>query len=522
MNTILKYLAAFLSLFAIMATAQAGDTIKVRFENGTDQIVHFFLKGGKGMETKLNAGQKASFTMSVDKDDVPAITIRKAEKNEDVDYLLADGGSFIFVLDEHGNIVNACNDDCPELTFPEPGNQAPKAKPSGKAPVSKAEQGVAQMVKIFGTFEAAFASYKSVEKYLGEPKSKEEMDKEQHAESDVKEFSLTWDDADMSILENMKDSTVVIKLIQLRRKIKGLETAVGFGSTRAEVLKALGKPAEEHPNPLTFRDGKSGVSLEFYFHPDTNKVEMWSISKGSPDLSQFLLSPEGTYGWEPEKGEISYDFFKDGRVHIQGNDGEATMWEGTWTLEADRLTVVNKTLKKTSTFTAAVDGEALLLNDVRYQRVQETEPELPPLNQFCETFAAAFDSQKSVEKYLGKPNNRQLMDKDAETADDEKNYLLSWDKFTVGLTENTSDSTVQLRVLEMHGNIKGLEMEIGIGSSREEVINYLGQPAKAENKDINNYEDAASGLSLVVFYDPAGKVNGFNIAYETPKGESIK
>ncbi|NOQ34793.1 MAG: hypothetical protein GQ569_02745 [Methylococcaceae bacterium] len=94
----------------------------------------------------------------------------------------------------------------------------------------------------------------------------------------------------------------------------------------------------------------------------TNTTQAVSVSAG------FLHSVEGTYGWNPVEGDISYDFFSDGRLHIQGADGEATMWEGKWTLLANQLTLVNTTLNTTKTVTATKEGNELLLDDKRYHR----------------------------------------------------------------------------------------------------------------------------------------------------------
>lgn len=88
------------------------------------------------------------------------------------------------------------------------------------------------------------------------------------------------------------------------------------------------------------------------------------------EIRKFLHSTDGTYGWEPEKGDLTYDFFKDGRVHIQGPDGEATMWEGKWTLKGDQLTIVNPEKKTKLTVTVTIEGDELLLDDVRYTRIQ--------------------------------------------------------------------------------------------------------------------------------------------------------
>jgi|GEM_PF-1288106 len=86
------------------------------------------------------------------------------------------------------------------------------------------------------------------------------------------------------------------------------------------------------------------------------------------NLKKFLLSTKGTYGWNPVKGTIRYDFFPDGRLHIQGPDGEATMWQGKWSLKGDQLTLVNIDEKTTKTVTAKMDGDELLLDDVCYRR----------------------------------------------------------------------------------------------------------------------------------------------------------
>jgi hypothetical protein len=84
------------------------------------------------------------------------------------------------------------------------------------------------------------------------------------------------------------------------------------------------------------------------------------------DLKKFLYSTKGTYGWQPVKGTIMFDFFKDGRLAVQGPDGEATMWEGKWSLKDDKLTMSYD--KKTMTVTAAIDGDDLLLDGKRYKR----------------------------------------------------------------------------------------------------------------------------------------------------------
>jgi len=86
------------------------------------------------------------------------------------------------------------------------------------------------------------------------------------------------------------------------------------------------------------------------------------------ELRSFLISTEGTYGWETKTDKISLDFFEDGRLHIQGPDGEATMWEGSWKLEGIRLTMVRPDLETTETESVSKDGDKLMIGAVEYTR----------------------------------------------------------------------------------------------------------------------------------------------------------
>ena len=86
------------------------------------------------------------------------------------------------------------------------------------------------------------------------------------------------------------------------------------------------------------------------------------------ELRSFLISTEGTYGWETKTDKISLDFFEDGRLHIQGPDGEATMWEGSWKLEGIRLTMVRPDLETTETESVSKDGDKLMIGVVEYTR----------------------------------------------------------------------------------------------------------------------------------------------------------
>jgi hypothetical protein len=86
-------------------------------------------------------------------------------------------------------------------------------------------------------------------------------------------------------------------------------------------------------------------------------------------LRAFLLSEPGTYGWQTSADSIMLDFLADGRLHIQGPDGEASMWEGRWRLQEDgRLTLFRADLGREQTLPVAREGERLRLGDRLYDR----------------------------------------------------------------------------------------------------------------------------------------------------------
>jgi hypothetical protein len=86
------------------------------------------------------------------------------------------------------------------------------------------------------------------------------------------------------------------------------------------------------------------------------------------DIKAFLVSKEGTFGWQTASDPILLDFFKDGRMPIQGPDGEASMWEGKWSLTGDKLTMERTDLGKTETVTVKIEGENLILCYKTYTR----------------------------------------------------------------------------------------------------------------------------------------------------------
>lgn len=110
--------------------------------------------------------------------------------------------------------------------------------------------------------------------------------------------------------------------------------------------------------------------------PVTDEYELTSSEANEQDdadpgadeaaIKEFLYSTEGTYGWKSTQEEFFYDFFKDGRLSIQGDDGEATMWEGKWSLAGNQLTLESP--DATETVTVKIDGEQLMIGGVAYER----------------------------------------------------------------------------------------------------------------------------------------------------------
>ena len=86
------------------------------------------------------------------------------------------------------------------------------------------------------------------------------------------------------------------------------------------------------------------------------------------DLKAFLHSKEGTYGWKTNADSITYDFFQDGRLHIQGQDGEATMWEGKWELKGNQLTMTSDEKKMNETQAIQMKGDTLMIGNKVYTR----------------------------------------------------------------------------------------------------------------------------------------------------------
>jgi CHAT domain-containing protein/Tfp pilus assembly protein PilF len=86
------------------ASAKASSTIRVRFSNGTEKVVRFFLNGGRGLETQLEAGKSSDFTMVVDAGIQPTVKIYQPS-GKTREFTVADGGRYEFRVKD-GEILN--------------------------------------------------------------------------------------------------------------------------------------------------------------------------------------------------------------------------------------------------------------------------------------------------------------------------------------------------------------------------------------------------------------------------------
>jgi hypothetical protein len=127
-------------------------------------------------------------------------------------------------------------------------------------------------------------------------------------------------------------------------------------------ISALLLPPSSSSSRMLMKTRLSLLALALCLFP------LLASAESESELRQFLYSKPNTYGWQPVEGNISYDFFKDGRLHVQGPDGEATMWQGTWRLKGDQVTLKVPDPKTNKTFTVTIDGDDLLLDDLRYHR----------------------------------------------------------------------------------------------------------------------------------------------------------
>jgi hypothetical protein len=79
--------------------------IKVTFKNLTHYNVAFFLNGGAGLHTTLNAGLSQSFNMVVDPGVQPIVGIYQLN-GQRLDFTVSNNGHYAFIM-QNGKIVNA-------------------------------------------------------------------------------------------------------------------------------------------------------------------------------------------------------------------------------------------------------------------------------------------------------------------------------------------------------------------------------------------------------------------------------
>lgn len=86
-------------------------------------------------------------------------------------------------------------------------------------------------------------------------------------------------------------------------------------------------------------------------------------NKSTEDLASFIVEPE--YGWKQADKDYFLAFMSDGRVAIEDDEGEATMWEGTWSLEGKTLTIKSEEFGE-QVYTIEKKGQDLYLNDDKF------------------------------------------------------------------------------------------------------------------------------------------------------------
>ncbi|MCB1201564.1 MAG: SH3 domain-containing protein [Leptospiraceae bacterium] len=114
-----------------------------------------------------------------------------------------------------------------------------------------------------------------------------------------------------------------------------------------------------------YATGKTGWAFGGFLS-DTAPNEM-----SESDVNKFLTTPE--YGWVNTRSTYFIAFFKDGRLSLQGDKGEETMWEGSWKLSGNRVTLSCKEIKElkgfklNATYTVEKNGDLLKLGSESFK-----------------------------------------------------------------------------------------------------------------------------------------------------------
>ncbi len=103
-------------------------------------------------------------------------------------------------------------------------------------------------------------------------------------------------------------------------------------------------------------------------HAGIAEITAKNVTPEETTLKDFLLSPEGTKGWETKDGKVTFDFLKDGKLMIHTFAKKDTTREGTWKLKDGQLTLFRPDLKTAQTDTVKMEGDKLIWGRKVYTR----------------------------------------------------------------------------------------------------------------------------------------------------------
>lgn len=111
--------------------------------------------------------------------------------------------------------------------------------------------------------------------------------------------------------------------------MKKVSSILGYSFLSFFILTSCGSSSKEKKEDSKKTDEKTSKSDTLNVNQKKDSIESKELvyEKLEEEIKLFLISTENTYGWETKSNDISLDFFKDGRLHIQGPDGESTMFQ---------------------------------------------------------------------------------------------------------------------------------------------------------------------------------------------------
>ncbi len=107
--------------------------------------------------------------------------------------------------------------------------------------------------------------------------------------------------------------------------------------------------------------------------PVVKDITVSTTDTADTAIKDFLYSIPGSYGWSSANDDNSYDFMQNGNLFIQGKDGEATMWEGNWSLEGEQINMKCADILLDKTLPIKKMGDSLMIGDKIYQRYTPSE-----------------------------------------------------------------------------------------------------------------------------------------------------